>query len=61
MQGQAIVIECQNCKNKIAAWRDKNGIAKAQCPHCGAVITTSLKSRRHLQIDIYAPKGQRFY
>jgi len=61
MQGQAVVIEGQNCKNQIAAWRDENGIAKAQCPRCGAVITTSLKSRRHLQIDIFCPKGQRFY
>ena len=61
MQEQAVVIECRSCGNKMTAMRDSQGIAKAQCPRCGSVITTSLKSCRKMVIEIICPKGKRFY
>ena len=61
MQEQAVVIECQNCHTKIPSWRDSNGIARGQCPKCGAVITQSLKSCRKMVTEMICPKGQRFY
>ena len=28
------------------------------CPNCGTVTVSKEKSRRHIQIDMYAPKGE---
>ena len=28
------------------------------CPHCGTITISKEKSRRHIQIDMYAPKGE---
>lgn len=49
---------CQNCHGPIVGWQDKEGVTRIQCPKCGAVTVSKLMSRRHVQMDIYAPAGQ---
>lgn len=53
-----VVAECFNCHHKQIALRTKDGTTKMKCEYCGAVSISKIKSRRHLQLDIYAPKGQ---
>lgn len=48
---------CGNCYTRMIGLRI-NGITKVQCPRCGAVMVSKVMSRRHIQTDIYAPKGQ---
>ena len=49
---------CHNCHYETYVLRDECGFAEMQCPCCGAKITMKMISRRHVQIDVYAPKGQ---
>ena len=49
---------CHNCHYETYVLRDERGFAEIQCPCCGAKITMRMISRRHIQIDVYAPKGQ---
>lgn len=49
---------CTNCRSENVGWRDETGMTKVQCPKCGAVTVSKVMSRRHVQLDIYAPKGQ---
>jgi predicted RNA-binding Zn-ribbon protein involved in translation (DUF1610 family) len=47
---------CVNCHEEIIAIRDVNGRAKVKCPHCGTVTISQMKNRRHIQMDVYAPR-----
>ena len=40
------------------AWKNETGMTRFVCPHCGTVTVSKEKSRRHIQIDMYAPKGE---
>lgn len=50
--------ECPNCHKKILVWEDVNGVSKWVCQRCGTMTVSKLITRRHLQMDIYAPNGQ---
>lgn len=50
--------ECPNCHQKIMVWRDEEGRAKWVCPKCKTATVSKVMSRRHIQMDIYAPQGQ---
>ena len=56
-QTQKTII-CNNCYTKLIGWQDSNGLTKVTCHVCGTVTVSKLMSRRHVQLDIYAPKGQ---
>ena len=49
---------CLNYHNRIIGIRDVNGLTKVKCPHCGTVTVSRVISRRHVQMDVYAPEGQ---
>ncbi|MBQ7340506.1 MAG: hypothetical protein IJW43_06615 [Clostridia bacterium] len=55
---QPIKILCNNCLNEIIGIRDENGVTKVVCKWCGTITVSKVMSRRHVQYDIYAPKGQ---
>ena len=50
--------ECPNCHKKIIVMQDADGVAKWVCPRCGTKTVSKLITRRHIQMDIYAPQGQ---
>ena len=56
-KAMSVEIICGNCYTRMMGLRI-NGITKVQCPRCGAVMVSKVMSRRHIQTDIYAPKGQ---
>ena len=56
--GQYVRCKCVNCGNEIAGVKDMNGKIKMKCPYCGTVTVSRVMSRRHVQIDVYAPQGQ---
>lgn len=58
-EGKATPVEiiCNNGFNRMMGIRI-NGITKVQCPRCGAVLVSKVMSRRHIQTDTYAPRGQ---
>lgn len=49
---------CRNCGQLHYGDRTANGLARLQCPKCGAVSVSKIKSRRHEQVDFYPPDGQ---
>lgn len=49
---------CPNCASRLNAYRNAEGMAKAECRKCHSVSVRVAKGRRHNRIDIYAPKGQ---
>lgn len=55
---KSVETECPNCHHKIVVWRDKDGRAKWVCPQCRTMTVSKVMSRRHVQMDIYAPEGQ---
>ncbi len=58
MQEHTVIVLCHNCKAEMVGWQDEQGRTKVQCRQCGTVTVSIIKSRRHVQLDIYAPKGQ---
>lgn len=56
-KAKPVEIICNNCFNRMMGIRI-NGITKVQCPRCGAVLVSKVMSRRHIQTDTYAPRGQ---
>lgn len=52
------VMYCVNCAEKIVGYRNADGKVKVECPRCGVKYVSQRKSRRHEQIDVYAPVGQ---
>ena len=53
-----IKVHCLNCYNEVIGIQDDKGITKIQCPKCGSVIVSKVMGRRHMRVDIFAPKGQ---
>lgn len=49
---------CKNCAHPVIGYRAANGAAKMQCPKCGLVLVSRLKSRRCEQVEYYALPGQ---
>ena len=53
-----VKVICVNCKREIIGYRDECGKTRVTCPCCGAVTVSKIMGRRHVQLDVYAPKGQ---
>lgn len=53
-----VTVMCHNCQSQVVGWQDQSGLMRIQCPKCGTVTVSKVMSRRHIQLDIYAPKGQ---
>jgi len=49
---------CHNCHREVIAWTDGLGNFKYKCPNCHATTVSRVISRRKVQIEITAPKGQ---
>lgn len=55
---KTVETECPNCHHRIIVWRDAEGKAKWVCPRCKAMTISKVMSRRHVQMDIFAPEGE---
>lgn len=55
---KSVEVECPNCHQKTVVWRDKDGKTKWICSRCKTMTVSKVMSRRHVQMDIYAPQGQ---
>lgn len=49
---------CLNCQKIIVGYQGEDGLTKIQCPHCGTLTVSKVISRRHVQVDVFAPQGQ---
>jgi DNA-directed RNA polymerase subunit RPC12/RpoP len=49
---------CLNCRSIIVGFQGEDGLTRIKCPHCGTVTVSKLISRRHVQVDVFAPQGQ---
>lgn len=58
LKEKPIVVVCNNCFKQTIGIRDETGLIKFQCSKCGCVTVSKVIGRRHVQTDIYAPKGQ---
>lgn len=58
LKEKPIAMVCNNCFRQHIGIRDETGLIKFQCPRCGSVTVSRVMGRRHVQIDLYAPKGQ---
>lgn len=55
---KSVMVHCLNCHNEVIGIQDDNGITKIKCPKCGSVTVSKIMGRRHVRVDIYAPKGE---
>ena len=53
-----IRVICCNCHSETIGFQDETGMTRIQCKKCGTVTVSRVMSRRHVQLDVYAPKGQ---
>lgn len=51
---------CGNCGLHLYGIAGSNGLTKFQCHRCGMVMVTKKKSRRMVQVEEYAPRGEQF-
>ena len=58
LKPKAVKGVCNNCFRITTGFRDENGFVKYQCTRCGATSVSKVMSRRHVQLDVYAPAGQ---
>lgn len=49
---------CRNCGQKIVGFRNAEGLLKLQYPRCKACSVSKVITRRHEEVQEYAPKGQ---
>ena len=49
---------CLNCRSIIVGFQGEDGLTRIKCLHCGTVTVSKLISRRHVQVDVFAPQGQ---
>lgn len=56
--GRPVRVMCHNCHRETIGWQDGTGRTKVQCSICGTITVSKVMSRRHVQLDIFAPKGQ---
>lgn len=57
---KVIEIICQNCHTLCYGYYVAGDKTKITCRKCGAVTITQIMSRRHINYELYAPKGQIF-
>ena len=55
---KAIPFVCLNCKTTNVGWQGADGLTRMQCEKCGAVTVSKVMSRRHVQFEVYLPKGK---
>lgn len=55
---RAVKVICNNCKEETYGLQDEQGVTRIQCAKCGTVTVSKIMSRRHVQLNIFAPKGQ---
>lgn len=53
-----LILSVSTATIKKLHWKDETGMIRFLCPNCGTVTVSKEKSRRHIQIDMYAPKGE---
>ena len=53
-----VSFKCFNCNHQEIAWKDETGMIRFVCSNCVTITVSKEKSRRHIQIDMYAPKGE---
>ena len=53
-----VSFKCFNCNHQEIAWKDEMGMIRFVCPNRGTGTVSKEKNRRHIQIDMYAPKGE---
>ncbi len=58
LKEKAVKVVCNSCFREIFGFRDVSGVIKFKCPKCGTMTVSKVMSRRHVQIDMYAPQGQ---
>lgn len=55
---KAVPFVCLNCKTTNVGWQGSDGLTRAKCEKCGAVTVSKVMSRRHMQFEVYVPKGK---
>ena len=55
---KAVPFVCLNCKTTNVGWQASDGLTRAKCEKCGAVTVSKVMSRRHMQFEVYVPKGK---
>lgn len=49
---------CPHCSHLITGYRNAKGDVKQECGYCGTVMLRRKISRKHISLDIYAPKAE---
>jgi len=55
---KAVPFVCLNCKTTNVGWQGADGLTRVKCEKCGAVTVSKVMSRRHVQFEVYLPKGK---
>ena len=55
---KAVPFVCLNCKTTNVGFQDAEGLTRVKCEKCGAVTVSKVMSRRHVQFEVYVPKGK---
>ena len=55
---KAVPFVCLNCKTTNVGWQDSEGLTRVKCEKCGAVTVSKVMSRRHVQFEVFVPKGK---
>ena len=55
---KAVAFVCLNCKTTNVGWQGSDGLTRVKCEKCGAVTVSKVMSRRHVQFEVYLPKGK---
>lgn len=53
-----IHLVCLNCHHDLVGYSGENGQTKILCPCCGTLMVSKVISRRHVQVDVFAPQGE---
>ena len=49
---------CRNCEQKMIGFRNSEGLLRLKCPRCNSVSVSRKITRRHEDVQEYAPPGQ---
>ena len=59
MQGNEYWIKeamyCPNCGNLVSGYRNKKGLVKKRCEHCGVLLYSKRITRRRIDIQVNKP------
>ncbi len=58
LKPKAVKVMCNNCFHLTMGYSDETGTIKYQCSRCGTITVSRPMGRRHIRLDVYAPKGQ---